>query len=306
MSKLRFFRIISKNFTIKLISLILAILLWDNIQTSINRDLALKLPLEFKNLPVNYIVTDAPKTITVVFSSEGYIDANLTMSTKAVIDMKHISLGVNQIYISKSSIKAPAKLKIKKITPRMVKIRIDEKKVKTIPIKPVIVGAAAKGFFLSDYWTVPKTVRISGPAAELTKISYIRTEPVNISQMDETISKIVGLEVEDKPHIEIQLNKPVKIVLSVIEKQIEKTITETIEGYNKKIYTLEPAKVDISISGKYRIIKNITDKDIFVFVKIKSTRLRGKATVLYTAPKGVEVLSVSPSFVTFFRHKRTK
>lgn len=306
MNKFRFFRIISKNFTLKLISLILAILLWDNIQTSINRDLALKLPLEFKNLPVNYIVTDAPKTITVVFSSEGYIDANLSMTTKAVIDMKNISLGVNQIYISKSSIKAPSKLKIKKITPRMVKIRIDEKKVKTIPIKPVIVGAAAKGFFLSDYWTVPKTVRISGPAAEVTKINYIRTEPVNISQMDETISKIVGLEVEDKPHIEVQLKKPVKIVLSVIEKQIEKTITKSIEGYNKKIYTLEPDNVDISISGKYRIIKNINAKDISVFVKIKSTRLRGKANILYTVPKGVEVLSVTPSFVTFFRQKRTK
>ena len=91
-----------------------------------------------------------------------------------------------------------------------------------------------------------------------------------------------------------------------MEKQIEKTVTSTIGGYNKKRYTLEPDKVDIVITGKYRIIKGITENDVTAFVKIKSSRMRGKATVASSAPKGVEISSVKPAFVTFFRHKLTK
>ncbi len=195
-----FKNILTENLTIKIISIALALFLWFFVTFKGQTETSLDIPLELKNTPSDMeVFKQSVKKISVSISARERILKEITQNDiRVVVDISNVKLGENSIPITKSSIKLPRGIEILRIDPSTVKLLVDKKEQKTIPVRPVITGKPAKGFIVSDIEVNPSLIRIEGAQKELDRIRLIKTEPIDIEGISESITVQAKIDPEGK------------------------------------------------------------------------------------------------------------
>lgn len=195
-----FKNIFRENLTIKIISIALALFLWFFVTFKGQTETSLDIPLEFKNTPSDMeVFKQTVKKISVSISARERILREINHNDiRAIVDISNIKVGENSIPITKSSIKIPRGIEILRIDPSTVKLVVDKKEQKTIPVKPVLTGKPSKGFIISEIEVNPSLIRIEGAQKELDRIRLIKTEPIDVDGISESITVHVKIDPEGK------------------------------------------------------------------------------------------------------------
>lgn len=190
----------SENLTFKIFSLVLAIFLWFFVTFRGQTETSMEVPLEFKNTPSSMeILKQSAKKVDISISARERILKELTKTDiRVVIDLSNAKLGENSIPITKSSVKLPRGIEILRIEPSQVKLYIDEKTEKTVPVKVRVTGNPAKGFSLISVFSNPPNLKIEGAKKEIDRIRVIKTEPVDIEGINEDISVQTKIDPEGR------------------------------------------------------------------------------------------------------------
>ncbi|MGB9823191.1 CdaR family protein [Thermodesulfovibrio sp.] len=193
-------KLLAENLTFKLISIALAIFLWFFVTFRGQTETSIEVPIEFKNTPSQMeILKQNVKKVTITISTRERILRELTQNNiRVVIDLTNVKLGENSIPITKSSVKLPRGVEILKIEPSQVKIYMDEKSQKTVPVRVVLTGNPAKEFSVVSVTAEPSTIKIEGAKKELSKIHSIKTEPVDIEGIAEDLKIQAKIDPEGK------------------------------------------------------------------------------------------------------------
>lgn len=197
----KFFRnILTENLTIKIISIALAVFLWFFVTFKGQTETSIDIPLEFKNTPYEMeVFRQSVKKITVSISARERILKEISQSDiRVIIDLSNVKLGENSIPITKSSVKLPRGFEILRIDPSTVKIFVDKKEQKNVPVKAIVNGRPEKGFVISSIDTVPSSINIEGAKRELDRIRAIKTEPIDIEGIKENLTIQVKIDPEGK------------------------------------------------------------------------------------------------------------
>lgn len=166
-----------------------------------------------------------------------------------------------------------------------IKAKIILLKEKNVPINIQFTGESDPDVNLKDYKLSQSTVAIKGKKGDIDKIDYINTQPVNLSEITQSISKEINLEIpsgiqSDVKYITIKLNTINKITnqftydsseielknsedIDVSELKIPESIIVTVE-YNSDIGTITKDGINLYIDlaqenvtdGKYEIKYN--------------------------------------------------
>lgn len=184
-----FKKLLAENLTFKLISIALAIFLWFFVTFKGQTETSIEVPIEFRNTPAEMeILKQSVKKVTIAVSARERILRELTQNNvRIVIDLSNVRLGENSIPITKSSVKLPRGIEILRIEPSQLKIYMDEKSQKIVPIKVILTGNPAKGFHIVSVTSEPSTIKIEGAKKELDRIRVIKTEPVDIEGANEDL-----------------------------------------------------------------------------------------------------------------------
>lgn len=87
---------------------------------------------------------------------------------------------------------------------------------KSIPIEPNIDNIEVKdGYRITNIIINPKFITVRGHESILNDLDYINTEPINLEDLDENISKNIGLEIP--PGVIIEENRDININIRVQE-----------------------------------------------------------------------------------------
>ncbi len=190
----------AENLTIKIISIALAVFLWFFVTFKGQTETSLEIPIEFKNTPSDMeIFKQSIKKISLYISARERILKEITQNDiRVVLDISNIKFGENSIPITKSSIKLPRGIEILRIEPSTVKLYVDKKEEKTVPVKPVITGKPEKGFTVEAVEVNPSKLHIEGAKRELDGIRVIKTEPIDIEGIYENITVQVKIDPQGK------------------------------------------------------------------------------------------------------------
>ncbi len=193
-------RILTENLTIKIISIALAVFLWFFVTFKGQTELSLEVPLEFKNIPSEMeVLKQSVKKITVSISArERILRGILQNDIRVVVDLSNIKLGENSIPLTKSSVKLPRGVEILRIEPSSVKLYLDKKEQKVVPVKAVIVGKPQKGFIVNSVEVNPSSINIEGAKKELDKIRLIKTELIDIEGIKDDFTIQAKIDPEGK------------------------------------------------------------------------------------------------------------
>ena len=296
---------LSRNAGLKAISLLLAFFLWFSINVS-ERDAegTLEVPLRVRALAPGMIVTSQPvKPIAVtVRGPRTILDGVDERRTRMTIDLSDIAPGELRQELNADMLRPelPRRLKVVRIEPARVKVRVERLARRRLPVKAELDGLPPMGY-TADATVTPGEVEVSGPASKVDDLKEIKTEPIDMRGAPEPIEHNVLLSwagdfVSFTPdHVLVALSFKPTMMMRRFE-HVEVAVRGVPAGMRAK---LVPPRVDLTVQGPQRVLSNFDLPDGSVFVDAGSL---GSGTHRVTPqaelPQSLEVTRRDPEVQT--------
>ena len=84
--------------------------------------------------------------------------------------------------------------------PAELRLELEEKVEKVLTIVPDIVGYPARGFELGQFFLSPESMRIIGPRSSLENLRTLVTEPIELNNLQQSITLQVDIDSPDPLH----------------------------------------------------------------------------------------------------------
>jgi len=178
--------IITKHWSLKLLSLLISASLWYFVVAEDRLDLVVTIPIELRNLPSNLIVGNQyKKDIEVVVSGpRRLIQEMRQQNISRPVDLSKAEPGLMMVNNDEDSIPLPNGITVQRVQPANITLLIDRLVRKDFPIIPVTKGKPAAGFELESLTLKPPHITVSGPQAVLEKENALKTSVIDLGGLD--------------------------------------------------------------------------------------------------------------------------
>ena len=223
----RFFKkLFTKNWELKLISLILALILWLILipEEKIFSEKNLTITLETHNTPQGMELVKKPldKIDVTIKAPNRYIDQITPTNVVAILNLENASVVQEDYALNETMISIPAgaKATVIRISPNTVNLKLEKTKEIMLEVEPDIVGVVKKGFKIR--WRVdPPQVLIQGPESKLKEDYIVRTSPIDISELTQNTNFEVDL-ILPNPDVRLASSQAkVKVIIFIQEEGSE-------------------------------------------------------------------------------------
>lgn len=257
---------IDKNWQLKIICFLLAIVLWFVIINEQNplSEGSYTVPITVENLNSQYITSNVPKTVYVRLSGPRNTIINVGPSDiKAYIDLSDVQEGTVDVPIH---VEIPSGTELKKQSMTSTKITVDVYTVKEFKLTPHIVGNLDEKDFISELKIVPEKVVVSGARRLIQQVNQAVIEvPVNQRNGDFALMAPIhlydaeGSPVEGLEMTPWQSNVKVTIGHDAMSKSVPLNVNITGQTATKTL-TIQPTS--IQIRGSVDTLRNISSIDL--------------------------------------------
>ena len=184
---------------LKFVSIALAALLWVAVSGEQTVERALRIPLEFTNLPSQLeVVGDAPNVVDVrVRGSSGALNRIGNGELVAVLDLRSARAGQRLFHLGGDDVRTPFGVDVVQVNPSTISMSFEPSGSKVIPVVPTIEGKPADGFVVGTVTAEPSTVEVLGPVSVLGKLTQAITEPVSINGASAPVTEDVNIGTPD-------------------------------------------------------------------------------------------------------------
>lgn len=189
-------KLLFENFGLKITAILLSILLWLFASSRGLSEIALDVPLEFKDIPPGLeLMNHSIKVVGVNIKGQERIIRTIRSSDiRAFVDLSKAKKGESIYSINKNNIKLPPGVTATNIIPSYVKVSIEESVTKTVEVRPIIIGIPGSGFYIKSISVFPERVMIDGARSRVNVVDTIKTEPLDITGIRETVSRDLELD----------------------------------------------------------------------------------------------------------------
>ena len=211
-----------RHLGLKLISIALAALLWLLVSGEQIVERALRVPLEFTNLPQQLEMVGEPPNVADVRirGSSGALSRVSSGELVAVLDLRSARRGRRLFHLAGSDVRVPFGIEVVQIAPSNVAIAFEESATKIVPIVPNVEGDPADGFVVGTVSADPATVEVVGPATAVGNLTEAITEAVSVANATQAVTESVTVGVPDST---VRLRNPqnAKVTVNVTESPVE-------------------------------------------------------------------------------------
>ena len=203
------------NIGLKLVSVALAALVWLLVSGEQVVERALRIPLEFTNLPTELEpVGETPTVVDVrVRGSSGALARMSAGELVAVLDLRAARPGRRLFHLTGSDVRAPFGVEVVQVTPSSLSMGFEASATKLVRVIPEIDGSPAPGFAIGTVAADPEVVEVVGPAGVVAGLEEAITEPVSVEGARATVVETVTVGVADPA---VRLREPVSARVTVV------------------------------------------------------------------------------------------
>ena len=269
---------ISRNWGLKVISLVLAIGTWyyavgeENIE--VTRVIPLKIQMANEQMTVSEIST---RIVQVTLSAPRALIVNLaSQDIQAVhkIGPEIKTSGEYSFRLETSEIRLPNfQIRVLKIAPETVTVKLDEMIVQKLEIQPDFVGEPAIGYkLLADELRMdPNAILAQGPKGVLEQMKSAKTEPIDLVGRIRSFHR--SAEVKLPPGVKAMSESLVDIYIPVREEFSEKEFKDVSVRILRApaasgVVDLSPDKVSFILKGSKLYLEKLTLETLLVYVDL--------------------------------------
>lgn len=215
-----------RHLGLKIVSIGLATLLWALVSGEQVVERALRIPLEFTNVPENLeLVGETPTVVDVrIRGSSGALGRIATGELVAVLDLRGAGPGRGQLFhLTSADVRSPFGVSVVQVTPSTIPMSFEPSTTKIVPIVPTFEGEPATGYVVGTVSSTPPTVELVGPASTLAMVSEATTEPVSVKGASSSFIDTVTVGSPD-PSVRLRSAIVARINVTIAPAPVELTI----------------------------------------------------------------------------------
>lgn len=287
------------NNILKIISVIIAVIVWFIVATSEQQEVSFYVPVKFKNEGEGLKAFTDTSLISVLVKGPKISMKNFTFNDiKIEIDLSNFQSGEYLYRIKPTDVMLPSGIHLIRLEPQDIRIMIDKLGKKTVKVIPSFIGDLKDGYKISSVVITPSYVTIYGTSKKIKALESVETLPINISGVDANLKQKVGIKVgeiiSDAKPGEVQVE--LKIVENIIVKNLN-NLSFILENLNPhfKVVRINPDRVDLSVKGRSDKLNSLDNLKLFVDLsKINKDGIY-ELPIKVTGIEGVEVVDILPS-----------
>jgi YbbR domain-containing protein len=241
-----------RHIGLKAVSIALAALIWLIVSGEEIVERALRVPLEFTNVPSQLeIVGDPPDVVDVrLRGSSGTLSRIAAGELVAVLDLQTARAGQRVFHLSPADVRSPFGVEVVQVAPSNFYMTFEPSATRRIPVVPQVEGEAAPGFEVGTVSVDPPLVEVEGPANAVKALTAAVTEPVSASGASATINEAVTVAVAD-PSVRLTDPTPVRVTVNVRPARLQWAVAGVpVEVLNAKgRVTITPGSVTVHVRG---------------------------------------------------------
>ena len=186
-----------RHLGLKIISVVIALFLWLVVSAEQVVERAIRIPLEYANLPAPLELVGSPPAVVDVRlrGSSGALSRVGAGDLVAVLDVRTARAGERLFHLTPADVRSPFGVEVVQVAPASVSMAFEPSASKVVPVVPSVDGDPAAGFRVGAVTSEPATVEVVGPASALGTLSEAITEPVSVAGASASVSETVNVGV---------------------------------------------------------------------------------------------------------------
>jgi YbbR domain-containing protein len=288
-------RIFVEDWSLKLLSLAIAIVLW-LLVTGQNQPVTahVNVQLNFIRPQSLEISNDPPRTVDVMLTgSRNKLDDLSSLDLVATVDISDQRAGERVLRLAdKAQIPLPQGIKVDAFQPSAIPVRLEEIAERQVTVEPKLEGKPADGFEVYAVRPSKGSVTVRGPASRVNALQKVMTESIWLPGHKESFTASnVALDVAD-PKIDL-LEPIVSVDIEIGEKRIEKNLSgvtvSTPQGGK-----VQPATTSVTLMGAASLLDTLKAEDVKIVLDSVGQTLAPRLE-LPAALKGKVILKSMPT-----------
>lgn len=201
---------ITNNWHLKIVSLVLAVMLWMAVANQASSEIGLEVPLEYRNIPRRLEITgDMTNTVQVrLRGSSSLIKDINAKDVSTTIDLGKMMPGEKIVPLSPQNVQAPFGAEVTRVNPSSVRFNLERTVTKTIPVVPTY--QLPDGYEIGKVEVRPPEVQIEGPESRVDTLTSIATVAIRVDRRQSRVEQTADLDVPD-PQIRLLHPSPVNV-----------------------------------------------------------------------------------------------
>ncbi len=241
-----------RHIGLKAVSIALAALIWLIVAGEQIVERALRIPLEFTNVPSQLeIVGEPPNVVDVrIRGQSGTLSRIGAGELVAVLDLQTARSGQRVFHLSAADVRSPFGVDVVQIAPSNFSMTFERSASKRVPVLPEVEGEPAPGFEIGTVTSEPPLVEVEGPSSAVKAMTAVVTEPLSAAGASSPINETVTVGVPD-PSVRLKNPGPVRVTVNVRPAQLQWAVAGIpVKLLNPKgRVTISPAAVTVHVRG---------------------------------------------------------
>lgn len=256
-------RIFVEDWSLKLLSLAIAIVLW-LLVTGQNQPVTahVNVQLNFIRPPALEISNDPPRTVDVMLTgSRNKLDDLTSLDLVATVDISNQSAGERVLRLAdKANITLPQGIKVDGYQPSAIPIRLEEIVDRQVAVEPKLEGKPDDGFEVYSVYPNKGSVAVRGPASRVNALQKVATESIWLAGHKESFTAPnVALDVAD-PKVDL-LEPMVNVAVEIGERRVEKNFSG-VAVTTQDGGAVQPATTSVTLLGVASFLDGLKPEDL--------------------------------------------
>ncbi len=293
----------NSDLKLKILSLLLAIVVWFHAVTEKVYISHASLQIEYKLPPKTYIINSPPKECELLVRGKG------KMLILFNLHKHRVTVDLSKYRPGKRVVKVPIpnyrEVEIVSCMPQKVAVELDKMATKKVNVIPVVVGAPAEGYSVAEVRVDPPKVKLIGPSKLIRNIKNVLTQDVDIDGTIQSFGKRVKVIVPQDTTGLITPDPPdVNVMVTLEETEIDSVLIPiAVRSSRWSSFKLEPSEVTLFYRVPKSLKTHIKSTQFHAWVEVDTTADRGdklELPVNSKGPKDVKIVGTNPSNVKVF------
>jgi len=206
-----------KNLVWKLVSLLLAILVWLAYTSTPDVVTTYTAPIVYRNLATGWMVTgNSPENVHLELRGT---PARLTPASLAdavvLFDLGNVNTTQERTFtIAESNLNLPPGVAFLRAVPSQLRLRLARMAAKEVPVEIQLSGSLPSGYRIREQSVSPDRLRVAGPEARVSTVSQVQTDPIELRTLSQSGEHRVDAFVDD-PQVHFESSPAVTVKLTI-------------------------------------------------------------------------------------------
>jgi hypothetical protein len=287
-----------RHLGLKFLSIALAALLWLVVSGEQIVERALRIPLEFTNLPPQLeLVGETPTVADVrVRGSSGALTRLAQGDLVAVLDLRTARTGRRLFHLTPADVRRPFGVDVVHVSPSNVSIGFEQSDSKSVPVVPAVEGDPAEGYVVGTITADPATVEVVGPVSKIRNLTEAITEPISVDGSSTPVRESVTIGVSD-PGVRLRKPQSATVTVNVAAAPVERRfsgVSVSAKG-GRSSARVRPAEVSLIVRGAREVLDATSVSAFEAVVDLEGLgQGQFQLPVRVTLPQHLTVIRVEP------------